>query len=257
MRAAALQMDISWHERSANYEKVRRFAGEARGKGVDLLVLPEMFSTGFSLETSVTAEALEGPTPTFLRELARELRMFVVGGFVCEQPGIGPQNVSLAVDRKGNDLAIYAKIHLISLLNEPSSHKPGSAPAPFRAQDTRTACFICYDLRFPVLFQSVAEQCDLLMVIASWPAVRSLHWDVLLRARAIENQCYVLGVNRVGEGGGLAFSGGSALIDPAGKLIAGGGGQEALVVGDIDPSRVVEIRSQMPVFKDRMPVRSP
>lgn len=253
MKIAAAQMDIVWHQRRANHDRVRALAARARGEGADLLVLPEMFSTGFSTDTSATAEPLNGTTPAFLRELARGLDLAVVGGFVLERPGSSPQNVALAVDRHGSDLALYAKIHLIRLLGEDAAYEPGTWPVTFQLAGIGTSCFICYDLRFPELFRLVVDKCRLILVIASWPAERQSHWDLLLPARAVESQCFVVGVNRVGKGGGLEFKGGSAVIDPLGRSLAHGGDQENLLLVDIDPSGVEEIRASLPFLKDRKP----
>ena len=253
MKVAAAQMDIVWHDRSANHDKARRMAAQAEKAGADLLVLPEMFSTGFSMDTSITPEPLDGPTPSLLRSLARELSMEVVGGFVLARDEAGPQNVSLAVDRHGNDLALYAKIHQIALLGEDASYEPGELPVPFDLEKTSAACFVCYDLRFPELFRAVVDQCGLILVIASWPATRHPHWELLLRARAVEGQCFVMGVNRVGEGGGLSFLGDSVIIDPLGQTMAHGGEKETLLVAEINPAMVAEVRSTMPFLKDRKP----
>jgi len=253
MKVAALQMDIAWHDRQTNHAKVRQFAKKAKDAGAELLILPEMFSTGFSLDTAITVESLQGDTPEFLRSVAREHSMHVIGGFVLSRNNGGPQNVSLAIDRKGKDIAIYAKTHLISLLGEDTSYESGDRPATFYLDEVCTTCFICYDLRFPELFRAVADKCMLIIVIASWPDTRQAHWDTLLRARAIENQCYVIGVNRVGEGGGYSFTGGSAIIDPLGESITQGEEKETLLVADIDAEKVKEIRSQFPFLKDKRP----
>jgi len=253
MKVAAAQMDIAWHDRSANHDKSRRLAARAKEAGADLLVLPEMFATGFSMDTSFTPEPLDGPTPTLLRSLARELEMAVVGGFVLASGEAEPRNVSLAVNRHGNDLALYAKIHQIALLAEDANYEAGDSPAPFDLDEISAACFVCYDLRFPELFRAVVDQCGLILVIASWPAARQSHWDLLLLARAVENQCFVVGVNRVGEGGGLSFLGGSAIIDPLGQVLAHGGDKETLLLADIDPAKVTEVRTTLPFLKDRKP----
>ena len=253
MKVAAAQMDIVWHDRSANHEKTRRIAAQAKEAGADLLVLPEMFATGFSMDTSITSEYLDGPTPELLRALARELGLAVVGGFVLARDDAGPQNVALAVDRNGKDLALYAKIHQIGLLGEDVSYDPGKSPVPFDLGEIRAACFICYDLRFPELFRVVVDQCSLILVLASWPATRHHHWELLLRARAVESQCFVIGVNRVGEGGDLSFLGGSAIIDPLGHVLARGGDKETLLLVDLNPAIVTEVRSTMPFLKDRKP----
>jgi predicted amidohydrolase len=251
MRIAAVQMDIVWHDRETNHEKARQMASAAKAAGADLLIFPEMFSTGFSMDTSVTAEPLTGSTPTLLRTMARDLDLAVVGGFVLDRDPDRPQNVSLAVDRKGMDLALYPKIHQIAILNEDRHYDPGTLPMPFELEGMGAACFVCYDLRFPELFRAVVDQCAMILVIASWPASRQLHWDILLQARAIESQCYVVGVNRVGRGGGLDFTGGSVIIDPTGRIVAHAGDQDSLLVGDITPSMVPEVRSAMPFLKDR------
>ena len=253
MKVAAAQMDIIWHDRSANYKKARQMAAQAKEAGAELLILPEMFATGFSMDTSITPESLDGLTPTLLRTLARELGLAVVGGFVLARDSGGPQNVSLAVDRNGKDLALYAKIHQIGLLGENESYQPGDWPVPFSLGELNAVCFVCYDLRFPELFRLVVDRCELIMIIASWPAVRQPHWDLFLRVRAVESQCFVVGVNRVGSGGDLNFIGGSAVIDPLGQVIAHGGDKETLMVADIDLAKVAEVRSTMPFLKDRKP----
>jgi len=253
MKVAAVQMDIAWHDREANHAKARHFAEQAKAAGADLLVLPEMFSTGFSMDVSVTAETLDGPTPRLFRSMAGAMNMAVVGGFVLKGRSARPQNVSLAVGPDGKDLALYAKIHQIGILGEDGPYDPGDQPVPFDLSGVRAAAFVCYDLRFPELFRAVVDQCGLIMVIASWPSTRQAHWDVLLRARAIESQCFVVGVNRVGEGGGLLFTGGSAIVDPLGQVLAHGGDKETLVMADLDLAKVQEVRSTLPFLKDRKP----
>jgi predicted amidohydrolase len=251
MKVAAAQMDIVWHDRDANHARIRHTAQRAKDAGAELIVFPEMAATGFSMDTSVTAEPMDGPTPTLFRNLAKDLEMAVVGGFVLQREEGRPQNVSLAVDPRGADLALYAKIHPIGLLHEDQHYDPGDRTVSFHLGDMEAACLICYDLRFPEVFRPLADQCSLILVIASWPAVRQPHWDLLLPARAVENQLYVVGVNRVGEGGGRLFTGGSVIIDPAGEIIAHGGDREGLVIGDIHPQRVEQVRSAMPFLKDR------
>jgi omega-amidase len=251
MKIAAAQMNIAWHDREANHGKIRDMTESAKKAGADLIVFPEMAATGFSMDTDATAEALDGPTPSLFRGLARDLQIAVVGGCVLKTGRDRPQNVSLAVDAQGRDLALYAKIHLIRLLQEDQYYDAGDHTTSFSVGGMETSCLICYDLRFPEIFRPLAEPCGLILVIASWPTVRQRHWDLLLPARAVENQLYVIGVNRVGEGGGLQFTGGSVIIDPVGDIIAQAGDRETLLVGDIDPRRVEQVRSQMPFLKDR------
>ena len=251
MKIAAAQMDIAWHNRRANHAKIRHMAEAAKARGVDLVIFPEMCATGFSMDSHVTAEPLDGPTPTLFRNLARDLHLAVVGGFALDTQGERPRNVSLSVDSQGRDLALYAKIHLIGLLNEDRYYNPGNHTVSFHVAGAEVSCLICYDLRFPEVFRSLAERCSMIVVIASWPSVRQSHWDILLPARAVENQIYVTGVNRVGQGGGHLFTGGSAIIDPAGRVLAHAGNRETLLIAEIDPQQVKEIRSAMPFLKDR------
>lgn len=251
MKLAALQMDVVWHEREANYAKAEELARSAREQGADLLLLPEMFATGFSMDVQVTREPLHGPTPSFLRSLARDLGVTVVGGFALERPGEKPWNVALSVGPDGQDLALYAKTHLIGVLGENGPYAPGSKAVSFPWGPLRVGCAICYDLRFPELFRALTDHCRLMVVVASWPSARQTHWDILLRARAIEGQCFVAGVNRVGTGNGLHFWGGSAIVDPLGEVLAQGGREEGLVAAPIDPSKVEAVRRALPFLKDR------
>jgi omega-amidase len=248
---AGLQLDIAWGDKRANFERVRRFAAEAKGRGVDLLVLPEMFATGFLLEPASTAEGEGGETTAFLRDVAHEHGMAVVGGLVRSRRNGRGANVAVAVAPDGRLLAEYSKAHLISLLGEDTVHEPGAAPRPFALAGVEVACFICYDLRFPELFRLVAAGTSVVLVIASWPAVRQRHWDLLLPARAVENQQFVVGVNRVGSGGGLDFLGGTAIYDPLGNALACGGDAEGLVVAELDLDLVAKARAGLPALKDR------
>ena len=254
MKVAALQVDIAWHDPAANHARARQLAQQATAAGAQLIVLPEMFATGFSMDTAMTAEPLAGPTPTFLRQLARDLEVTVVGGLaLARDRGRGrPQNVALAVGPDGRDLACYAKVHQFSPLHEDRHYSPGARPpAAFAVGGFTAACAICYDLRFPELFRAVAGDCGLLLVIASWPAARQRHWELLLPARAVENQAYVVGVNRVGTGGGHGYAGGSAVIDPLGNTVASAGDTQRVLLADIEPECVANARQAFPALRDR------
>jgi len=251
LKLALTQMDVTWHDRAANHRTAERLSSQAKEAGCGGVVLPEMFSTGFSMETGVTAETLSGPTPSFLRTLASNLDLWVTGGFALARDDAPPWNAALSVSPDGRDAALYTKIHLIGLLGEDRHYGPGSLPVPFDMGGVRTACFICYDLRFPELFRCVVPGCDLILVIASWPEARRAHWAALLQARAVENQCYVAGVNRVGEGGGQAFAGGSVILDPLGETLAQAGDGETVISAEIDPGFVSRVRRDFPFLRDR------
>ena len=251
MLIAVVQMDLVWEDRPANFAAARRHGRQAAAAGAELILLPEMFATGFSMNPAVTAEEPDGPTCSFLRELATELGVAVVGGVVRRAAGGKGVNTALAVGADGRVLAEYGKTHLIAALGEAEAHVAGDAPAPFPVGGLQAACFICYDLRFPELFRLVTDRCELVLVMASWPNARQEHWDVLLRSRAIENQCYVAGCNRVGTGGGLQFAGGSAIYDPMGRALAHAGDREDVITARIDPGEVERIRAELPFLHDR------
>ncbi len=251
LKIAAVQMDLAWEDRAENHRRARRWAEQAAAAGARLVVLPEMFATGFSMDPSVTAEDPDGPTPTFLRDLARDLDVAVIGGYVRRTSSGRAMNVACAVDRDGLVLAEYGKTHLIGILGEGDAHEAGDGPEIFTLAGAPMTSFVCYDLRFPELFRLVADDVAVIFVIASWPTVRQAHWDALLPARAIENQCFVVGVNRVGHGGGLDFTGGSVIIDPLGEILAHGGDQEGLVAAEIDPQQVADVRRDLPFLGDR------
>lgn len=251
MRIAALQFDIAWQQREQNYRSVERWMELAGEGGADLLVLPEMFATGFSLEPQITVEKSSGQTAEFLSHLARKHKIAVLGGLVLPAVrGLG-LNSALVFDKNGDLVSSYAKTHLFSFMEEEKAHVAGDGPRPFEICGVKCACFICYDLRFPEMFRSVADGVECIFVIASWPAARQRHWDVLLPARAVENQLYLVGVNRVGAGGGLSFTGGSAIYHPGGNCLSHGGETETLLWSEIDPSEVHRIRAEMPFLADK------
>jgi predicted amidohydrolase len=251
MRVSFAQFDIVWEDRLANYEKVELFAKDASVNGAQLLVLPEMFSTGFSMNTAVTAEKIDGETASFVRALAKKYRLAVLAGLVLEGDGGKGRNASLIVDKNGRDLAMYTKTHLFAYADEHAHHQQGDGPVIFEIEGIRCVSYICYDLRFPELFRKTAERCHAVFVIASWPKSRQSHWDTLLPARAVENQQYVIGVNRVGRGGEIEYSGGSVAYDPQGNPITAADDKEGLFLADISKETVLETRKAMPFLKDR------
>jgi predicted amidohydrolase len=183
--------------------------------------------------------------------VARDLGITVIGGYVRQALDGRAFNAALTVGPDGRDLAEYHKTHLIGILDEHEAHVAGDAPCPFSLGEVQATCYVCYDLRFPELFRLTADTTSLAVVIASWPETRQAHWDALLVARAIENQQFVIGVNRVGEGGGLGFTGGTVIIDPLGNRLAHGGQKEGLVRADLDWDQVLGVRSTLPFLKDR------
>lgn len=248
MRVALIQLDPAWEDAAANHVRAERRLREAAALGARLAVLPEMFNVGFTMDTSL-AEPAEGPTETMLREAADGLGMWILAG-IPETPG--PRNMAVLVSPAG-EVRRYAKIHPFSFGDETKHYAAGDRVVTWEVEGLRVTPFVCYDLRFPEPFRLAADDTDAYVVIANWPERRARHWRTLLRARAIEDQAFVLGVNRVGEGGGLAYAGNSAAVDPWGETLVEGAGQESVLVADIDPAAVTRARASFPPLRDRRP----
>src|SRR5581483_11109551 len=196
MKIIGCQFDIAWEDKPANFARVRSLLETRRPLAGELVLLPEMFATGFSMNVAQIAEPEGGPTETFLRETARELQIDLLGGFVRREQGRG-SNQAVCYDPQGRELARYRKLHPFTFGGESDHYAPGTQIVTFDWHGVRVSPFICYDLRFPEVFRAaMAQGAELLAVIANWPEAREAHWITLLRARAIENQAYVAGVNR-------------------------------------------------------------
>ena len=200
---------------------------EARPEPGSLVVLPEMFATGFSMNVAQIAEAKNGPTLEFLSSLSQKYGIFTLGGVVTQGRGGKGRNEAIGCGPEGETLARYAKMHPFRFAGETEHYEPGEAIEIFEWRDFRAAPFVCYDLRFPEAFrEAVRSGVELLIVIANWPHAREAHWLALLRARAIENLCYVVGVNRAGNDPIARYGGRSLIVGSAGRD-AGRGGRQA------------------------------
>jgi omega-amidase len=251
MKVAAIQHDIVWEDPAANFARLAPMIADAAAAGARLAVLTEMFSTGFSMDTDRIAEPVEGSSARFLAEQARQYGLWVCGS-IPERPGDGglPFN-QLVLAAPDGQLHRYSKIHPFSYAREHERYAAGSEHVTVDIEGVRCSLFVCYDLRFADEFWALARTTDCYLVVANWPASRRAHWRALLVARAIENQAYVVGVNRVGNGGGLDYSGDSRIVDPLGELAAEANDGEALLVAEVDPARVVEVRAKFPFLADR------
>tara|TARA_B100001250_G_scaffold413443_2_gene447623 strand:- start:12876 stop:13640 length:765 start_codon:yes stop_codon:yes gene_type:complete len=250
LRVAAVQHDIVWEDPETNFQKLRPQITEAANEGGQLVVLSEMFSTGFTMNSAKCAEALDGASHQFLVDQAAEHQIWITGSVPMRwEDGIAYNTLNLVAPN--GDTYRYKKIHPFSFSAESENYGAGSEFLQVDLEGTRTTFFICYDLRFADEFWQTAHSTDLFVIPANWPAGRRIHWQTLLQARAIENQAYVLGVNRVGDGDGLSYSGDSALIDPWGEMIVSGTSDESLLVADVDVEVVKQTRTSFPVFQDR------
>ena len=253
MNVACCQFDIAWEDKPANYRKVAALVRAARLEPGTLLLLPEMFATGFSMNTAVTAEPPDGPTAGFMADVAKQHSVYVLGGAVVTNTVTGrPRNEAMAFGPGGGVIARYAKTYPFSLVREHEYHTAGDACATFDWAGWNVSPAVCYDLRFPELFRRSAGQgAQLLPVIANWPVAREAHWVTLLRARAIENQAYVAGCNRVGrDGNGLDHPGRSQVIDFGGNVLADAEGRETVVSAPVDLEALRAYRRALPFLAD-------
>ena len=252
MHVAAIQHTIEWEDPETTFEIVRPMIVAAKAAGAQLVALTEMYSTGFSMAPERVAEQVGGPSCGFLLEMAAANDITVVASVPTHHPDYERPVNLLTVAGPTGVLGQYAKIHPFSYAGEDDHYSPGTSFFTLEIHGVRCTFFICYDLRFADEFWATAAETDVYVVIANWPAARRLHWDTLLRARAIENQAFVLAVNRVGQdGNSLDYSGGSTLIDPLGETLAMASTDPALVLGEVDPARVAEVRALFPFADDR------
>lgn len=251
MRVAGLQLDIAWEDPQANYARIRPWLHTARAAGARLVVLPEMFPCGFSMAPERVAEAPGGPSSAFLLEEAARHGFFVAGSLPERPSGaVRPFNTLLLAGPDGS-LTRYAKIHPFTFAGEDQHYAAGDRHVTVTVEGVRLTLFVCYDLRFADEFWATANVTDAYLVVANWPERRRHHWTTLLHARAIENQAYVVGINRVGEGDGLVYQGDSRVVDPWGEAIATAAGRETLLLADLDPAVVAHARQSFPVLHDR------
>jgi len=251
VRVALIQMDLAWEDVSENHRRALAHVTRAKERGARLAVLPEMFSTGFSMDAQRIAQPPGGPSETFLRQTARSLDLWIIAS-LPEAGDPAPRNMAMVVSPDGA-VTRYAKIHPFSFAGEDKVYAAGDRVVTLEIEDFRVTPFVCYDLRFPEPFRAAAEETDLFVVIANWPSERREHWKTLLRARAIENLAYVIGVNRVGEGGKLHYAGDSLAISPWGETLTEGGPEEAVLLCEVDPAAVKDARVRFPALKDRRP----
>jgi len=257
MTVTLVQMDCALAQPAHNFERAAGFVAEAARRGSDLVVLPELWNTAYDLEhaaehASPMAQSADEPGAfgDFAR-LARENGVWLVGSLLESRNG-RHYNTAALYSPTGERQADYSKIHLVPMLDEHLYLAGGEKRTLAETPWGKAGLAICYDLRFPELFRRYALDGARLMILpAEWPTVRQVHWRTLLRARAIENQCYVLACNRVGSSKEVAFGGASAVIDPWGEALVEGGETEALLTVTFDPAFVDTVRQRIPIFADR------
>jgi len=251
MHVYGIQIDSVWEDKTANFDKVTGFLDDANVEPGSLIVLSEMFSTGFSLNVKDICESESKETERFLRETAKRCQSTVIGGLVTLASDNRGRNVASVIDPAGNKIARYCKLHPFSFARETEYYDPGDKLALFPWGEFTVAPFLCYDLRFPEIFRHTVQLgADMYVVMACWPEVREEHWMALLRARAIENQAYIIGVNRCGNDPEHSYSGRSQIIDPLGVVIADAQSEETVIHAELDYPALVKYRQQFPALSD-------
>ncbi len=254
VRVAAIQHDIVWADREANFAHVAPMIAAAAGSGARIALLTETFSTGFVIDRAI-GEPEGGPSSQFIVEQAAANGLWVGG--TC--PEI-PLDAASDDQRPFNSFVLaspdgvvhrYRKIHPFTYGGEDKHFRAGAELITVEIEGLRVSPLVCYDLRFADEFWQLATQTDVFLVPANWPESRRMHWQILLQARAVENQAYVVGCNRVGEGGGLAYCGDSRIIDPLGELLATASRSESILLADISAETVASTRERFQFLRDR------
>lgn len=247
LRIALIQPDLIWEDPRANLEMLDEMVTRVP-LDTDLLLLPETFSTGFTMQSELFAEQEDGPSVGWMEKIARKLGTYIAGSLIIRDEG-GIHNRLYWISPEGTRES-YDKRHLFRMGREDRHFIAGTARKVFQLGDFSFLPQICYDLRFPVFSRNRGDY-DVLFYVASWPASRQMVWETLLRARAIENQCYVVGVNRTGrDGEGVDHAGGSCMIDPMGRVVASLDQRPGVLKGILDYQEVKAFRENFPAWKD-------
>lgn len=248
-------MDIAFGSPDVNFQVARAKMNEAIGNDCDIIVLPELWTTGYdltNLSTIADKDALK--TISFLQEVAIKNQIHVIGGSVANKTANGIYNTLIVVDKTGKVVHTYDKLHLFQLMDEHLYLDSGKSEGIFTLDGNSFASMICYDIRFPEWIRThTTKGAEAIFVVAEWPKPRLDHWRSLLIARAIENQCYIIACNRVGKDPNNVFAGHSMIIDPWGDIVAEAGESEEILTASVDLGKVKEVRKMIPIFADRKP----
>ncbi|MCP4426447.1 MAG: carbon-nitrogen family hydrolase [Chloroflexi bacterium] len=248
-------MDVKLGEPRRNLAQARQLAAEAARRGSDLLVLPELWATGYDLENATRyAAGIDEGIFAETAVLAREYNLHIIGSNLSLLGEGQFGNTAVLHAPSGKALAAYSKIHLFGLMDEDKYLTGGDGRALIETVWGKTGLAICYDLRFPELFRAYAlDGAKIIFLPSEWPYPRLTHWRTLLRARAIENQIFIAACNRVGATDGTTFFGHSCVIDPWGETVIEAGDVESLLTVTIDLDKVGEVQAKIPILSDRQP----
>ncbi|TRZ38901.1 carbon-nitrogen family hydrolase [Niallia circulans] len=251
-----IQMDIVFGNPEQNFRAAENWIKAAcEGKKTDIVILPELWTTGYDLtRLSEIGDRHAHKAISFFQKLARAYQVHIIGGSVANKKDDGIYNTLLVINKEGELVHTYDKLHLFQLMDEHIYLRSGSSTGLFTLDDEILAGMICYDIRFPEWVRTHTSQgAKVLFVSAEWPLARLAHWKALLIARAIENQCYIVACNRSGSDPQNSFAGHSLIIDPWGEIIGEAGEKQEILAGTIDLAKVTEVREMIPIFTDRKP----
>ena len=251
MKLYCVQLDIVWENKKANFARVERLLAATPPERGSLVLLPEMFATGFSMNVPGVREGRERETERFLARTAKEHEIYLMGGLVTAKANGKGSNQAVVFSPEGEEIARYSKLQPFTLGGESKNYDAGRSVVLFEWNRLKVSPFVCYDLRFPEHFRAATKRgAQLLTVIANWPVARIRHWVTLLQARAIENQAYVAGVNRSGKDPTLTYNGQSLIVSPKGDILAEGGYGESVISAELDPAELAVYRQQLPFLAD-------
>lgn len=251
MKVALAQIDIKWESKLENMKRCEYLFIEAAVLDCDLIVFPELTLTGFSMDLSLCEDFHRSDSIAFFQNCCRSYSIDCVFGF-GEKGGDSYYNELVHIDNKGTVTAKYRKLHPFTYGGEVFS--AGNEVAAFDYDGEKIGLSICYDLRFPEIYQQLSKECGCIIVAANWPEARREHWITLLKARAIETQSFILGCNRIGVYDSIVYSGDSMIVDPNGTVIASAESfKEQLVCCEVELNNAKKVRSDFPLKTDRRP----
>jgi len=255
MNIKSLQFEIAFGDVEKNIQKVEDKFSKIDLSSIDTVTLPEMWTTGYDLERidQIAANNLD-PVKNRIQKLAKKHSVNIVAGSIANKKSDGVKNTAFIINKQGEFVYEYSKMHLVPMLNEPKYLVEGKSQAnTFELDGEKAGVLICYDLRFPENFRDLAiEGAKIIFVVAEWPIERVNHWITLLKARAIENQCYIVSSNVVGtQPTGTTFAGNSVIVDPFGNELSRAGEEEEEIQALLDLDYINKIRQDIPIFNGR------
>jgi predicted amidohydrolase len=251
MKLYCVQHHIAWENKRDNFVRIEALLTLAGPEAGSLVLLPEMFATGFSMNAGAIAEERGCETDQFLAATARRFKIFLLGGVVAPCARGKGFNQCVVFSPDGAEMARYSKIQTFTPGGESDNYQAGKEVVLFPWQGFTVAPFICYDLRFPEHFRAATRRgAQLITVISSWPTARVQHWVTLLQARAIENQAYVAGVNRCGTDPKFIYTGRSIIVSPKGDILADAGNGETVISAEVSLDELLAYRKDLPFLAD-------